>query len=297
MSAGWSLLVLIGTIATMAGSAWLLISNRDKKATGERMDHEFDGIEEFDNPLPAWWVTLFFVTIIFGAGYVAYYPALGNLPGAGEWSSAKEWQYRVDQHELRYAPLYEELAAQSPDELIKQPRAMQIGRRLYLNNCSTCHGVTAQGSVGFPNLTDEEWIWGAEFDNIKSGIINGRAANMPAWGEVLSEQQIREVVDFVKFLSRGDTQAAASQPGQTHYVTYCVACHGAQGQGNTLVGGTPLNNDIWLYGGDDAAITASIVNGRMGNMPAQGPIVGEEKAHVLAAYIYSLRTKAQSKAP
>ena len=130
MSSGWSIFIIIGTLATMAGGTWLLISNRDKPATGERMDHEFDGIEEFDNPLPVWWVMLFVISTIFGLGYLVWYPGLGNMAGAGEWSSAKEWQYRVDKHEERFAPLFDELAAHNAEELIKQPRAMQIGRRL-----------------------------------------------------------------------------------------------------------------------------------------------------------------------
>ena len=132
MSSGWSIFVLVGTLGTMAACMWLLISNRKKPSSGKRMDHEFDGIEEFDNPLPVWWVGLFMATVVFGLGYVAYYPALGNVAGAGEWSSAKEWQYRVDQHEERFAPLYAELSALDVGELLQRPQAMQIGRRLYL---------------------------------------------------------------------------------------------------------------------------------------------------------------------
>jgi cytochrome c oxidase cbb3-type subunit 3 len=289
MSNGWSMFVAVVTLLSMAAVAWLLISNRSKEGKGEELDHEFDGIREYDNPLPAWWVGMFGLSVVFGLGYVFYYPALGNMSGASGWSSQKEWLHASEQHTDRFAALYANYAAMAPEELVKDRRAMQTGRRLFLNYCSTCHGVAAKGGEGFPNLTDSEWIWGADFGAIKHTILNGRVAAMPAWEQVLQPEQLIAVSSYVKEWSTSGSAPTGNEVGANAFATYCVACHGVNAQGNPALGAPSLNDESFLYGGSIEDITYSIAKGRAGNMPAQGDIVGVDKTHLLAAYVYSLR--------
>ncbi|MFK8029084.1 MAG: cytochrome-c oxidase, cbb3-type subunit III [Gammaproteobacteria bacterium] len=288
MSSGWSMFVALVTLVSIAGISWLLVSNRNKIADGSELDHEFDGIKELDNPLPAWWVGMFVISIIFGLGYVAYYPALGNMKGASGWTSQKEWLARSDGHEQRFEPLFAQYAAMSVDELITNRKAMQTGRRLFLNYCSTCHGVAAKGGNAFPNLTDSEWLWGGSFETVKHTITNGRNGLMPAWESVLQPDQIADVTQYVLSLSGAEHEATKITAGKTSYESYCLACHGVNGEGNAALGAPNLSNDIWLYGGTAADISYSVTKGRGGLMPAKGPILGDDKIHLLSAYVLSL---------
>lgn len=287
MTSGWHWFVIIGTGLSLAGCLWLLLSNRktsDQATTG----HEWDGIEELDSPLPMWWVWMFVLSIVFGLGYLAYYPGLGNFEGLGGWSSANEIERQEAQHQARFAPLYEELAAKSPDELAEDRLAMQVGRRLFINQCSTCHGVNAKGAFGFPDLTDEEWIWGDSYDHIKQTIEKGRLAQMPAWGTILGEEGVNQVTQYVLKVSGREHDEALSADGAQKFSMYCVACHNADGKGNALLGAPDLTNDIWLYGGDVNRISYTIREGRQGNMPAQAELLSPEKIHILASYVRSL---------
>jgi cytochrome c oxidase cbb3-type subunit III len=165
---------------------------------------------------------------------------------------------------------------------------MQIGRRLYVNNCSTCHGLTARGKFGFPDLTDGAWGWGGEFEAIKTSITGGRTAVMPGWSAALGERGVQDTTQYLLSLVERSTNAPAVARGEQQYRTYCIACHGADGRGNAVLGAPDLTNDIWLYGGDPDQIAFTIRHGREGQMPAFEHIVGPDRAHILAAYIYSL---------
>ncbi len=294
MSSGWSLFVTLVTLLSIAGMVWLLMSNRNIEADGRELDHEFDGIREFDNPLPAWWVGLFIATVIFGLGYVFYYPALGNMTGAGGWTSEKELIYQTEKHEERFSPLYASYASMSPEELMLDKKAMQTGRRLFLNNCSTCHGVAAKGGKSFPNLTDDEWIWGSDFNAIKLTIKNGRQAAMPGWDQVLQPDQLQAITELIRSNALSDSSVAADDVAMTTYKTLCIACHGPDGKGNAALGAPDLTNDIWLYGDSAEEVMHSIAKGRAGMMPAQGEIIGEDKVHLLAAYVLYLSSKEMS---
>lgn len=287
MSTAWSWFVIIATIGSLVAALALLFSNREisgKETTG----HTHDGIQELDNPLPMWWVYMFVLSIVFAVGYLIYYPGLGNIPGVGGWSSAKQLQTEEQRHDARFAPIYTELAAMSVAEMANNRTAAQVGRRLFLNNCSTCHGVTAQGGFGFPNLTDSEWIYGRDFDVIQQTILNGRIAVMPAWEAALGDSGVNDVTEYVLQMSGQEHDVAAAQRGSSQYAMFCVACHGAQGEGNQMLGYPNLNNDIWLYGGDREQIAFTIRNGRNGNMPAHREILGEDKTKVLAGYVMNL---------
>jgi cytochrome c oxidase cbb3-type subunit 3 len=287
MSSAWSWFVIIGTLGSLIIAALFLLANRHTSGS-EDTGHDYDGIKELDNPLPMWWVGMFLLTIVYAVGYLVWYPGLGNVEGAAGWTSIDQWQEQVDRHEERFAPIYARLAAMSPEELAADRVAQQVGRRLFLNNCSSCHGVTAQGGFGFPNLTDDEWIWGEGFDKVKHAIRNGRNGIMPPWGAALGDQGVADVTQYTLSLSGQDHDAEAASRGQTQYNTLCVACHGADGKGNALLGAPDLTNDIWLYGGSADQIAFTIKNGRNGNMPSFADVVDEEKAHILAGYVTSL---------
>jgi len=287
MSTAMSWFVIIGTLGTLVAAMALLFSNR-KISGNETTGHEHDGIQEYDNPLPMWWVYMFIISTVFAVGYLIYYPGLGNVKGIGGWTELKQWQDEVDRHEARFAPIYAELAAMTPEQMAADRRASQVGRRLFINNCSTCHGVTAKGGFGFPNLTDGEWIYGRDFEAIQSTILNGRIAVMPPWGAALGDDGVNEVTEYVRQLAGLEHDTAAAELGVAKYNMFCVACHGAEGVGNEALGYPNLNNDIWLYGGEREQIAFTLRHGRNGNMPAHRDMLGEDKAKVLAGYVMTL---------
>jgi len=287
MSSSWHWFIVLGTFITLIAIMWLLFSNR--KISGEKTTgHEWDGIEELDNPLPMWWVGMFAGSVVFGLVYMFWYPSLGNREGMGEWTSHKQLTELVEQHKARFAPLYAELAALDVDGMAEDRRARQVGRRLFLNNCSICHGLNAQGLSGFPNLSDNEWIWGGGLDDVKTSIRNGRTAVMPAWGPALGDKGVSEVTQYVLSLSGRDHDVDAAKRGSGTFTAMCVACHGSQGEGVAMLGGPDLTNDVWLYGGDSQVIAETIRNGRNGNMPAQLDMLGEDRISILAGYVLNL---------
>lgn len=288
MSAGWHWFVIIGTFLSLAAMLWLLVANRhksDQATTG----HEWDGIEELDNPLPMWWVGMFVATIVFSVLYLIYYPGLGNFQGAGDWTSTNQHSAQVAHHDARFAPLYAELGAMDEETLAQDRRGMQVGRRLYLNHCSTCHGVNASGSLGFPDLTDDEWIWGGDYDAVRTTISKGRIAQMVGWGPALGDEGVVNVANYVLQLSGNPHDADLAAAGASQFNLMCVACHGADGSGNVLFGAPDLTNDQWLYGGSLEALSRTIADGRQGNMPPQADILSEPKIHILTTYIRSMQ--------
>lgn len=289
MTLGWSIYIIVGTIGSLGAMLWLLFANRTTSGDGKTTGHDFDGIEEYDNPLPMWWVGMFVATIVFALLYLVYYPGLGHFAGIGGWTSQKEWQTDVDAKEARFAPLYAKLGAYTETELHRSSQAKQIGRRLFLNHCSTCHGITARGAFGFPNLTDSEWQWGGDFAAIKTTLLGGRSAMMTPWGAALGgDTGITDMAQYVRSLSGTTHDAAAAARAAPQFQMFCVACHGADGKGNVLFGAPDLTNDVWLYGGEPERIEFTLRHGRMGVMPSFADVLGEEKVHILAAYITGL---------
>jgi cytochrome c oxidase cbb3-type subunit 3 len=292
MSNSWSLFVITGTLGSLAWALWLLLSNRSKP-TGEieTTGHDFDGIREYDNPLPMWWVGLFVVTIVFAAGYLVYYPGLGNFAGLSRWTSHAQWQADVTANEARVAPLLASFASMNESQLHDSHQAQQIGRRLFLNYCANCHGMSARGAFGFPNLTDDEWLWGSDFETIEATVRGGRTAAMPAWGAALGDSGTADMVQYVLSLSGAAHDAAAAQRAQPQFATLCVACHGPEGKGNPLFGAPDLTNDVWLYGGDADSIAFTVRNGRGGQMPAFAAVLGDARVELVAAYVSGLQRR------
>jgi len=289
MTTGWTIFVLALTAGQVLGAAWLIIwSSRMSVPAGETTGHVWDGdVVEGNNPLPRWWLGLFWITIVFTVIFTALYPSFGDFSLLG-WNQQQQYEEEVAAAEQVYGQIFAAFAATPLSELARNPDALSAGRNLFVNNCATCHGSDARGARGFPNLTDAEWQWGGDPEQIRTTLTNGRTGVMPPLGGALDEPTTDLLVDYVQSLAGRDIDPARVAEGQTPYNTYCVACHGPTGQGNALLGALPLNNEIWRYGSGPTAIRDVIVNGRTGQMPAQEPLLGSDRIHVLTAYVLSL---------
>ena len=291
MSSFWSAWIIILTTFSLIAITWLLFSNRKSNLKLDenneaKTGHVYDGIEEYDNPLPGWWFNLFVLTLIFAVIYLIAYPGMGNFKGLLNWTSVGEWEASVKQADEKFAHIYRAYQQTPIVDLSQDKKAMKIGQRLFANNCSTCHGSDAKGTIGYPNLTDKDWLYGGEPDQILASITHGRNAVMPAWAGTLGGQGLEDVSNYV--LSLGDENQTKAHPGATIFTAMCTACHGADGSGNILLGAPDLTDNVWLYGGSKDRIVQSIANGRNGMMPAHGELLSEEKIHILAAYVYGL---------
>ncbi len=290
MSDFWSLWIITLTILSIVLTAWVLLANRTKSAQPgeETTGHEYDGITELDNPLPAWWFYMFALTIIWGIGYLIFYPGLGKYEGALKWTALKQHEERVGEAEARYGAIRDQYLGMPIEKIVQDPAALKMGARMFQNNCAQCHGADARGSYGFPNLTDASWQWGGTPDAIRATLNHGRQAAMPAWGGVINDEGIAQLTQYVRSLSALEHDAAAAEPGAGLYSTYCLACHGAQGKGNQALGAPDLTDDVWLYGSTEAQISHGLRAGRQGAMPSFGNQLSDSKLHLLTAYVYSL---------
>lgn len=316
MSMFWTIWISVITLGTIVGSYLLLrwnLTNYTGHPEGESMGHEFDGIVEINNPLPRWWTILFYITIVWSFFYLALYPGLGSWEGFWGWKSsnqnvqtleesaqaridAKEGGYLVQyDRELDFAaekfdPIFEAYAKVPVEELVKNEEAVKVGQRLFMQNCSQCHGSDARGNMGFPNLTDDDWLYGGSGAKIKETLTNGRNAAMPAWIDVMGEQGIKETVAYVLSLSGREMEEnhdALAEAGKARFMA-CAACHGMDGKGNQMLGAPNLTDNTWLYGGSERALTETLTYGRNGVMPSFKKTLGDNKIHVVATYVYSL---------
>jgi cytochrome c oxidase cbb3-type subunit 3 len=190
--------------------------------------------------------------------------------------------------DARFGPLFAKYAAKPIPELATDTAALRIGERLFVNYCASCHGSDAGGAIGFPSLRDNDWLYGGTPEAITTTILDGRSGTMPGWKAALGEQGVKEVTAYVISLSGRDADAALVSAGQQHFATYCAACHGADGKGNQTLGAPNLTDNIWLYSASSGAISKTIAEGRNGKMPPHRDFLGEDKAHLLATYVYSL---------
>ncbi len=290
MTSFWNYWIVILTTVTFVGIIWILFANRkrEQQATDKTTGHSHDGIEEFDNPLPAWWFYMFFITIVWGAGYLVIYPGMGKFDGILGWTQIGQYDKEVAAADEKYRDMRDRYLALPVAEIAADPAVRKMGMRLFANNCAQCHGADANGRYGFPNLADNDWLWGGDPDAIKATLVNGRQAVMPAWGDILGDQGITDVTQYVLSLNGRDTNQAQAAAGKTVFQTYCVACHGTEGRGNPALGAPNLTNGIWLYGGSQEQIAQTLRSGRNGMMPAFAETLSEDKIHILTAYIYGL---------
>ena len=290
MASFWSYWIIILTSITLVGLTWILFANRKREDQGadKTTGHVADGIEEFDNPLPAWWFYMFVITLVWGVGYLIVYPGMGNYAGAIGWTQVGQYDKEVAAAENRYRDMRDRYLALPVEEIAFDPAVRKMGMRMFGNNCAQCHGADGKGRYGFPNLTDDDWIFGGDPATIKLTLENGRQAAMPAWGSIIGDQGIADVTQYVLDLNGRDADAQQVVAGETVFQTYCVACHGAEGLGNPALGAPNLTNGVWLYGGSEEQIAHSLRAGRNGVMPAFKDTLTEDKIHILAAYVYGL---------
>ncbi len=289
----WNLYVIILTAVSIAACAVLLYAlSRQKVKPGQNVGttgHVWDeNLQEYNNPLPRWWMMLFYITILFSVAYLVLYPGLGNVKGVLGWSSTDQHKREVAKANDQFGPIYAKYAAMPIEELAKNPAALAIGQKIFLNNCAQCHGSDGRGAKGFPNLADNDWLWGPGAANIKLAILEGRQGVMPPMGAALgSPDMVENVAHYVLSLSGSKHDEAKAALGKPAFAA-CAACHGEGGVGNYAMGAPRLNDKIWLTSGTIAGITEQINKGRQGVMPAWKSFLGEEKSHIVAAYVYSL---------
>lgn len=294
MNIFWSLWIIVLTGICAGLVCWVLFANRkvairdDQEPENQTTGHSYDGIEEFDNPLPRWWFFLFVATLVFAAVYLVFFPGLGSYKGVLGWSSTGQLTMDQEEAQEKLAETFGVYAKMPIEELIHDSRAMKMGVRLFANNCSVCHGADAGGNFGFPNLTDKDWLYGGTPDNILHTITEGRNGQMPAWGPIIGEQNVARAAEYVLSLSGQDHDAVLAEQGAGVFAQNCAACHGANGTGNTAVGAPNLTDNTWLYDGSREGIQHSVRNGLNNHMPAQKDMLREDKIHILAAYVYSL---------
>lgn len=291
MSGLTSAIVAIVTCLNVLACGWLIWWTARKRpneaATGEVTDHVWDGdLRERNNPMPRWWLILFFLSMVFCFVYFLLYPALGHFRGVLGWSEASQYRQEMAQAQRQYGPLYASFSGRSVVDLATDSKALALGRSLFANNCTNCHGSDARGAPGFPNLTDGDWLYGGDPQSLVQSITQGREGVMPALGTALGPQGVEEVAAYVESLSGRSAPADKVAPGQARFAL-CAACHGADAKGNPALGAPNLTDDIWLYGGSDTAIRKSVMDGRHGKMPSH-QWLGEDKIRLLAAYVYSL---------
>ena len=290
-NSGWSTFVAVATVGGLLACLVLLFiaSRRQVMASDNTTGHVWDeDLRELNNPLPMWWMGLFVLTIVFAGIYLALYPGLGSSAGKLGWTSLDEHAADTAQARAAMAPVYAGFKDLAPEQLARDPKAHAIGERLFANNCAQCHGADAKGSKGFPNLTDNDWLWGGSYDTIVETITKGREGNMPVMAPAVgTSEDVRNVAHYVLSLSGSPHNPLYAQLGKPNF-TACAACHGPGGKGNPALGAPNLSDKIWLHGWGETAVVAMINNGKHNVMPAHGERLTPEQIRVLAAYVWGL---------
>jgi cytochrome c oxidase cbb3-type subunit 3 len=292
--------IYIGAITVIAILACIVLlqvmsSRRVSGGATETTGHTWDeDLGEYNNPLPRWWMWLFYITIVFSIGYLVLYPGLGSYSGTYKWSSVGQYQGEVQQADAQYGPIYAKFSAMDLKQVAADPDAKAIGAKLFLNNCAQCHSSDGGGSKGFPNLTDQDWLYGGEPDTIKTTISGGRNGVMPPLGPILGDDGVKDVANYVRSLSGLPADPIRVANGKEKFAANCVACHGPEGKGNQQIGAPNLTDKVWLYGSSEATIIETVTKGRNNVMPAHKDLLGNEKVHILAGYVYGLSNGAKS---
>jgi cytochrome c oxidase cbb3-type subunit 3 len=288
----WSVFVttltLVGIIA--CGVLLWLAGRKKVVATADNTTgHVWDeDLVEMNNPLPRWWVWLFVITILFGLGYLAAYPGLGNYSGQLHWTQAGQYDAEMAKAKAELEPLYARFASMKPEEMAADPQARAIGERLFMNNCAQCHGSDARGSKGFPSLADNDWLHGGTPEKIRESVDKGRIGNMPPMAAAVgTSEDVRNLSHYVLSLSGSPHDSLRASLGKSKFGA-CAACHGMDGKGNQALGAPNLTDDIWLHGWGESAISAIINHGKVNEMPAQADKLTEAQISVLASYVWGL---------
>jgi cytochrome c oxidase cbb3-type subunit 3 len=285
----WTI-ALISALSIIACAVFLKTQSvRKVRAENETTGHRWDeDLAEYNNPLPRWWSWLFYITIVFSIVYLILYPGLGSWPGTLGWSQVGQLKEEQQLAEKKFGPLYEKFAAMEIEALTKNPEALAVGQKLFLNNCAQCHASDGGGSRGFPSLADMEWLWGGTPEAIKTSIAEGRMGVMPPWGQLLGEQGVKNVSHYVRSLSGLTHDSIRAALGKEHFDKNCIACHGPQGKGNPAMGAPDLTDKVWLHGSSEELISQTISRGRVDQMPAHKDKLSAAQIHLLTAYVYWL---------
>jgi len=286
----WNLYVVVIVLGSILACAVLLIVQGKATFTpGKTMGHVWDeNLEEYNNPMPKWWSWMFVITVVFAFVYLALYPGLGTYKGMLGWTSAGQHKAEVDKMDAAVKPLFDKFMAMDLKAVAADKQAMEMGKRLYLTYCMQCHGADARGAKGFPNLTDSDWLYGGQPEQIKETISNGRMGVMPPHAQ-LGADTIKDLANFVRSLSGLPNDATRAAKGKESFTSAgCVGCHGPEATGMHAVGAPNLTDKVWLYGSSEATITETITKGRQNQMPAWKEFLGEAKVHLLSAYVLSL---------
>ena len=291
----WSIYVTAITLGGIIGCLLLLYLTARKKVvpsadntTGHVWDED---LRELNNPMPKWWMWLFIITSVFGFAYLAAYPGLGSFAGKLGWTQLGAYESEMAKARADLEPLYAKFTSMSTEDMAKDPQAMAIGERLFMNNCAQCHGSDARGGKSFPNLTDGDWLHGGTPDKIRETITAGRIGIMPPMAAAVgTPDDVRNLSHYVLSLSGSPHDSLKASLGKSKF-TACAACHGMDGKGNQALGAPNLTDDIWLHGWGEAAITAMINNGKHNGMPAQKDKLTEAQIAVLASYVWGMSHK------
>jgi len=304
VSGFWNGYVMVLVGLSIGFCVFILVSNMGKGAKkGDKVElhgHVWDEtLAEYNNPLPQWWMYLFWITVIFAIIYLVLYPGFGNNKGLYGWSSkeGEHSQYAIEMKkaEENYAPIFKKYAEMDLKAVAADPEAKAMGQRLFLTYCAQCHGSDAKGAKGFPNLTDNDWLYGGDPETIKTTIMDGRMGVMTPFGSVLGAEGVEDAANYVRSLSGLAHDSLRAQRGQEIFQNNCVACHGPDGKGMQAIGSANLTDGIWLYGSSKNTIMETITNGRMNKMPSWKAFLGNDKVHLLAAYVWGLSNNAEAK--
>ena len=291
----WNWYVIILSVLSVAACWWLVLSQSKKgqfsgevKSTGHVWDED---LQEMNNPLPRWWLMMFYITLVFATIYLALYPGLGTFQGLLGWSQKDQYDREVQRAEEKYGPIFNKFVDQDLAVVAADPEAQKIGKRLFSTYCTQCHGSDARGARGYPNLTDNDWLWGGEPEAIKTTISDGRIGMMPPWGEIIGNEGVFNVTAYIESLNGREVDVVVAAKGKETFATTCAACHGPEAKGQPMMGAPDLTDKVWLHGGSNKRIMETISKGRQGEMPPHGEFLGEAKVHLLAAYVYSLSSR------
>lgn len=291
-SVGWSIWITTIALGGVAFCLYVLFSQLKGQAKkGEAVSdtgHIWDGITEYDTPLPRWWVSMYLILSAIALGYWVLYPGLGSFEGLLKTNAAKEVKANQEKIEAMVQPIFQKYADMPITDIAKDEEARAIGQRLFLNNCAQCHGSDAQGSPSFPNLTDKTWLWGGEPEQILQTITNGRRGIMTAHQNLMTPAQASEIAQYVRSLNNLAHDQTRVAPGKKLFDQFCVACHGADAKGNQLLGAPDLTDGVWLYGSSEETIVYGIMNGRDNQMPAQKNLLSPEQIRLLAGWVWGL---------
>jgi len=290
VSGFWNLYVVVIVLASILACAVLLYMQGKATFTpGKTMGHVWDEtLEEYNNPMPKWWSWLFVITVVFALVYLALYPGLGKFQGVLGWSSVGQYNAERERMDATVQPMYSKYLGMDVKALAADKQAMETGKRLYLTYCMQCHGADGRGAKGFPNLTDSDWLYGGEPDQIKQTIAEGRMGVMPPHAQ-LGADTIKDLANYVRSLSGLPNDSVRAAKGKEAFTSAgCVGCHGMDAKGMQALGAPNLTDKVWLYGSSEATIVETISLGRQNKMPAWKAFLGDAKNHLLTAYVYSL---------